>query len=156
MPGERELEADPEAVQRRVADADQAHRRGRAGRRCRSSWSYLRRLERDVVAEPLRLLVGVGVAADVDEQRRVVDDEASLVVEADPLGQAQRDQALTQHVLHRLTEAEIDPQGQRRDQFGQTYLCAAARSPTDHYLMIQAIWPLTRCFWCWLTRLAHA
>ena len=34
----------------------------------------LGRLQRDVVAEPLRLLVRVGVAADVDEQRGVVDD----------------------------------------------------------------------------------
>ena len=31
-------------------------------------------LQRDVVAEPLRLLVGIGVTAHVDEQGRVVDD----------------------------------------------------------------------------------
>ena len=55
---------------------------GDAARTLRSSWSYLRRLQRDVVAEPLRLLVGVGVAADVDQQRRVVDGDALLLVEA--------------------------------------------------------------------------
>ena len=47
------------------------------GHRCRQAARLvvvLVRLQRDVVAEPLRLLVGVGVAADVDQQRRVVDD----------------------------------------------------------------------------------
>ena len=40
--------------------------------------SYLSDFRRDVVAEPLRLLVRVGVAADVDQQRRVVDGAARL------------------------------------------------------------------------------
>src|SRR5437016_2930949 len=44
----------------------------------------LRGLEGDVVTEPLRLLVGVGVAADVDEQRGVVDDRSLRLVKADP------------------------------------------------------------------------
>ena len=42
----------------------------------RSSCVVLVRLQRDVVAEPLRLLVRVRVAPDVDEQRGVVDDRA--------------------------------------------------------------------------------
>ena len=87
-------------------------------------------LERDVVAEPFGLLMGVRMAADVHEQRRVVDDDAVVVVEADPLGQPQRDQALPQHVLHRLPEAKVDAQRKRRDQFGQADPCAAVRSPT--------------------------
>ena len=87
--------------------------------RLRDSWSYLVGLQRDVVAEPLGLLVGVGVAADVDQQRRVVDDRPLLLVEADPLGQPQRDQALAQHVLHRLPEAEVDAERERRDELGQ-------------------------------------
>ena len=36
-----------------------------------------------------------------------------------PLGETQRDEALPQHVLHRLTEAEIDPERQRGDELGQ-------------------------------------
>ena len=82
----------------------------------------LARLQRDVVAEPLRLLVGVGVAADVDQQRRVVDDRPRLLVEPEPLGEPQRDQALAQHVLHRLPEAEVDPERQRRDELRQANL----------------------------------
>ena len=60
--------------------------------------------------------MGVGVAADVDQQRRVVDDRALLLVEPDPLGEPQRDQALPQHVLHRLPEAEVDAERQRGDE----------------------------------------
>ena len=44
----------------------------------------LGRLQRDVVAEPLRLLVGVGVAAHVHEQRGVVDGGALVLVETEP------------------------------------------------------------------------
>ena len=65
----------------------------------------------------------VGVAADVDEQRRVVDGRPRLVVEAEPLGDAQRDQALPQHVLHRLPEAEVDPERERRHELGQPNWC---------------------------------
>jgi hypothetical protein len=32
------------------------------------------------------------------------------------LGELQRDQALAQHMLHRLPKAKVDPQRQRRDQ----------------------------------------
>ena len=79
----------------------------------------LRRLQRDVVAEPLRLLVGVGVAADVHQQRAVVHRRSSLVIEPDPLGNPQGDQALPQDVLHRLAEAEIDAQRQRGHDLGE-------------------------------------
>ena len=78
-------------------------------------------LQLDVVAEPLRLLVRVGVAADVDEQRRVVDVGALLVVEADPLRKPQRDQALPQDVLHRLPEAEVDAERERSHELGQPH-----------------------------------
>ena len=80
----------------------------------------LDRLHRDVVAEPLRLLVGVGVAADVDEQRRVVHDSALLLVQAGRLRQAYPDQALAQHVLHRLAETEIDAERERGHELGQS------------------------------------
>src|SRR5260370_188554 len=66
------------------------------------------RLLLDIVGEPFRLLVRVGVTPDVDEQRGVVDDRALFFVEADTLGEPQGDQALSQHVLHRLAETEVD------------------------------------------------
>ena len=68
--------------------------------------------------------MGVGVAADVDEQRGVVDDRALLLVEPDALGQPQRDQALPQHVLHRLPEAEVDAERERGHQLRQPNLRA--------------------------------
>src|SRR5690242_21089157 len=67
-------------------------------------------------ALPICLLVRVGMAAHVDEQRGVVDGSTRVVVQAGVVGQAQRDQALAQHVLHRLAEAEVDPQRERGDQ----------------------------------------
>jgi hypothetical protein len=50
------------------------------------------------------------VTADVHQQRGVVDDRALLLTDAGALSQPQRDQALAQHVLHRLAEPEVDPQ----------------------------------------------
>ena len=94
------------------------------GAQARQLVVVLARLQRDVVAEPLRLLVGVGVAADVDEQRRVVDDRPRLLVEPEPLGEPQRDQALPQDVLHRLPETEVDAERERGDQLGQPHAVA--------------------------------
>ena len=132
---DRELKAYPESVKGRVPRAQQPHC-------CRYSADaghlvlQRDRLEREVVPEPLRLLVRVGVTADSHQQRRVVDDRALLLIEPDPLGQAQRDQALPQHVLHRLAEAEIDPQRQRRHQLGQANVSAVdvghSQSVTPH------------------------
>ena len=118
-PESTKLEPDPEAVERRVAGAHPPQPGDHAPLAAQVVRSVLVRLQRDVVAEPLRLLVRVCVAADVDEQRRVVDGRPRLVVEAEPLGDAQRDQALAQHVLHRLAEAEVDPERERRDELGQ-------------------------------------
>jgi len=47
---------------------------------------------------------------------------APILAEPGLLGDPQRDQALAQHVLHRLAEAEIDPEGQRTDQFRQAHV----------------------------------
>ena len=107
------------APMRRIAEA--------AERTLVMSWSYLRRLERDVVAEPLRLLVGVGVAADAEEQRGVVDGRARVFVQPRPLGEAQRDQALAEHVLHRLPEAEVDAERESADDLGEPDGRASAR-----------------------------
>ena len=68
--------------------------------------------------------MGVGVAADADQQRRVVDDRARLLVQADPLCQPQGDQALAQDVLHRLAEAEVDAQRERCHQLRQAHRLA--------------------------------
>ena len=76
-------------------------------------------LERDVVAEPLGLLVGVGVAADPGEQPGVVDDHALGLVEPQALAHPQRDQGLADHVLHRLAQAQVGAQRQRRHQLGE-------------------------------------
>ncbi len=121
MPGDRELDRDAKPVQRRIAGADQAHRRHRSPR-TPDLVVVLRRLHRDVVSEPPGLLVGVRVTADVHEQRRVVDDRPLLLVEPDPFGEPQRDQALPEHVLHRLPEAEIDPKRESRHELCQPNL----------------------------------
>jgi hypothetical protein len=78
VPGEGELEPDPEPVQRRVARADQPHRRQRAAHAAQLV-RVLPGLERDVVAEPFRLLVRVGVTADVGQQRGVVNRHPVLL-----------------------------------------------------------------------------
>ncbi len=64
-------------------------------------------LERQVVAEPFRLLVGVDVTAHPGEQGRVVHHLTVGLVQAQALGQPQADQALAQHVLHRLAHAQV-------------------------------------------------
>ena len=81
------------------------------------------------------------MTADVDEQGGVVDDRPPLLVEPDPLGQPQRDQALAQHVLHRLPEAEVDAERQRRDELRQADVRAislAGHRPTLHPLATAA------------------
>jgi hypothetical protein len=62
--------------------------------------------------------VGVGVAPDVHEERGVVDGRALGIDQPQPIREAKRDRALPEHVLHRLTEAEVDPQRQRSDKLG--------------------------------------
>jgi hypothetical protein len=117
---EREVEPDPEAVQYRVPGTEAAQT-GRGLARPVQPVAVLVAPQPDVVAEPLRLLVRVGVAADVGQQGRVVDDGPLLVVQPDVLGDPQRDPALPHHVLHRLAETEVDAQRQRADQLGQTH-----------------------------------
>ena len=129
--GDRELEPEPEAVQRWVAGAEEPHPRG-GHPQAPGLVVVLDRLQGDVVAEPLGLLVGVGMAADVDEQGGVVDDRPLLLVEPDPLGQPQRDQALAQHVLHRLPETEVDAERERGHQLRQPNLRAIGCSRHIH------------------------
>jgi hypothetical protein len=78
-------------------------------------------LEGDVVTKPLSLLVGVREAAHPGEQSGVIEDLPRRLVETEALTESQRDQALTQHVLHRLPQPQVGPQRQRRDQLGQSH-----------------------------------
>ena len=64
----------------------------------------------------------VGVAADVDEQRGVVNDQPVFIAHAAEFGKPKRNLALTKHVFHRLTEAEVNPERQRGDEFGEADL----------------------------------
>jgi hypothetical protein len=59
----------------------------------------------------------------------VVDDRPLLLVEPDPLGQPQRDQALAEDVLHRLPEAEVDAQREGRHQLGPPEARGVGRRP---------------------------
>ncbi len=70
----------------------------------------LRCLHRNIVAKPPRLLVRVGVTPDVDQQRRVVHREPLGLVEVHEIRKTECDSALAEDVLHRLGEAEIDPE----------------------------------------------
>jgi hypothetical protein len=115
VPGEREFEPEPKSVQRWVPGAEEPYSRG-SHPQTPGLVVVFDRLQGDVVAELLRLLVGVGVATDVDQQRGVVDDRALLFVESDSLGQPQRDQALSQDMLHRLPETEVYAERERGDQ----------------------------------------
>ena len=119
--------ADPEPVQRRVAPAHLAQGRGDPGD-APGLVLVLVRLQIDVVAEPLRLLMSIGMTAHVDQQRRVVNDRPRAVVQPGPLCQAQRDHALAQHVFHRLPEAEIDAERQGRHELGQPYRRTGGRA----------------------------
>jgi hypothetical protein len=58
------------------------------------------------------------MATDVHEERGVVDDRVLVLVEPDPLAEAQRHQALPQDVLHRLPESEIDAERQSGNELG--------------------------------------
>jgi hypothetical protein len=116
--GDEKLEAQAEAVQGRMAGAEGPDA-GRGKAQAPQVVVVLDRLRGDVVAEPLRLLVRIRVAADFEQQGGVVDGRPLLLVEPECLGQPQRDHALAERVLHRLPEAEIDPQRQRGHELRQ-------------------------------------
>lgn len=72
--------------------------------------------ERDVVAEHPCQFVGVRVTSDPGHQVRVEDDVPLVGAQLHPVGHARGDHRRAQHVLHRLTETQIDREGQRGDQ----------------------------------------
>src|SRR6266566_1112045 len=90
-------------------------------------------LQGHLVAEPLRLLVGVDVAAHPGQQGRVVHDLPVGFVQAHPLGQPQRDQALAQDVFHRLAHAQVGAERQHAEQFGQADVRAGGLGHSEEY-----------------------
>ena len=86
---------------------------------------------RDVVAEPPRVFVRIGVTSDPHDQRRVVDAVALSARQAQPIGQPRRDQRRPQHVFGRLAEAEVDGHRQRRQNFCSGRHRASRKSRDD-------------------------
>ena len=77
-------------------------------------------LKSEVITEPLRLLIGVDMAAHPDNQRGVIKTRTGSLVEAKQLPEPQRNQALPQDVLHRLVHAQVSAQRQDGQQLGET------------------------------------
>jgi hypothetical protein len=78
------------------------------------AWFIRAVLGLNVIAEPLGLLVCVGVAVDIGEQPGVVGRDAVGLANADSLADAQGDHRLAQAVLHRLATTEIGGEGKGR------------------------------------------
>jgi hypothetical protein len=78
--------------------------------------------QRDVVAEPGRLLMRVRVTAQPREQRDVVHDGSLGLLELQMVGDPEPENAGAQHVLHRLAEPEVRGQGDRGDQLRQPHI----------------------------------
>ena len=114
-------------MQRWQAGADHAHARERATKPLHLA-VVLGRLHLDVVAEPFRLLVRVGVACNADEERDVVHGDTFVVIDAETVRHAESDQTLAQHVFHGLTEPKVHTERQRRNQLRESQprtLCTA-------------------------------
>ena len=93
MPGQGELESDPEPVQRRVARTDQPHG-GQHRTEAAQFVNVFAGFEGDIVAEPFGLLMGVSVTADIDQQRRVIHRRPVRAFQARTVSEPQGDQAL--------------------------------------------------------------
>src|SRR5262245_53899051 len=118
MTGSRELERDPESLDRRSACTKHSHPRERRAH-ASELVVVLPGLHRDVITEPLRLLMGVCMASNVNQKSGVVDGRPLLGAESELLRDPQGDQTLPQHVLHRLAEAEIDTQRKGSDELSK-------------------------------------
>jgi len=132
--GDGELDADPEAPDQRMTRAETAEGRDSAASASQPV-VVLCRLQGDVVPEPLRLLVRVGVTANVDQERRVVHSRTFGLAEPHTLRDPQRDEALAQDVLHGLSEPKVDTERKRRNQFGKADMVGAVM----HAITIQLL-----------------
>ena len=133
MPGQGELEPDPEPVQRWIAGADQPHG-GQRPAQATEVMGVLAGLQLDVIAEPLGLLMRVRMTPDIDQQSGVIHRHPVLLAEPGVISQPQRDQALAQDVFHRLAEPEVHAKRQRRDKLSQPDLRLAGTAPHQHSL----------------------
>ena len=129
--GHGELDTNPEPVQRRVSASDQAEH-GQRPADGTELMVVLAGLHGDVVTEPLGLLVGVRVAAHVDQQGRVVHDRTFLFAKVDTLSQAQGNQALAKDVLHRLAKSQVDPEGEGSHQLSKPHPVGIVPPTTVH------------------------
>jgi hypothetical protein len=75
-------------------------------------------LDADVVSEPHRLLVRIGVAVHAVEQTRVVRRDPVVDCGANAIRQAQRQPRAPDRVLHRQPAAEVGGERQRSHQLG--------------------------------------
>ncbi len=119
-----ERDADPCALDQRPprpADVLQ-HERGRLPRPAEVIAIVGVPLQRQVVAEPLRLLIRIRMTANPREQTRVVQRPAFAIVEPEPVRKTQRQKTRADHVLHRLPQPEIRPKRQQRDHLRETNL----------------------------------
>jgi hypothetical protein len=113
-------EAEPDAgpLQERPAGAQMRH--DEAGRRETDGVDQSHvPLQCLIVAEPLRLLVGVDVAAQPRHERGVIQRPPLRLVESDTLAEAERDEALAHDVFHRLSHAEVGAERESGKQFGE-------------------------------------
>jgi hypothetical protein len=76
--------------------------------------------ERDVVAEQLGELERLP-RADQGQQGHPVGLGTLLLVEAEVIGEPDRDQTGAQHVLHRLAERQVGREGERGHQLRESH-----------------------------------
>jgi hypothetical protein len=125
-----ELHTNAQAFQQRLPRAHVPGHERHPGRLPREVRETGIGLQRELVAEPPGLLVGVDVAAHPGQQGHVIHDGALVLVEPQPLGHAQGDEAFPHHVLHGLAEPEVGSQGDGGQHLRQAHLRAGGR--LDH------------------------
>ena len=77
-------------------------------------------LHREVITEPLGLIIRVDVTADPCQETHVVQDVELGLVEPEVLAHAPRDDVLAHRVLHGLAQSEIGAERQHRQQLGES------------------------------------
>jgi hypothetical protein len=88
--------------------------------------------QESAVFEQLGRDLGIGCAADVEEQACVIDLRSRLIVDPQPLAQAHRDKRALQAVLKGQSHAEIRGEAQRRNHLSGTDLVPAGRGLAWH------------------------